>query len=260
MPVDVGIRSGRLLTGADLDVESFRRANDGSYYFGDEFGPFIVHTDADFRVLSPAVPLPGVQSLDSPLLAGGTPNLLSSGGFEGMAITPDGTKLYTLLERSVKGDPAGTLRLNAFDIASNAFTTESYVYQLTGGTNIGEMTAIDSRRFLVIERDNGSGASAQFKGVYLVDLDQVDVNGRLVKRSVLDLLDNADPDDLNGDGSGTFTFPFVTIESVLPVDAQTLLLVNDNNFPGGGGRGPGVADNNEFILVRLDNALTGAVP
>ncbi|RYG96780.1 MAG: PEP-CTERM sorting domain-containing protein, partial [Alphaproteobacteria bacterium] len=44
IPVDPAIRANRLLTGADLDTESFRRANDGSYYFGDEFGPFVVHT------------------------------------------------------------------------------------------------------------------------------------------------------------------------------------------------------------------------
>jgi len=204
-------------------------------------------------------PVQGVQSPDSPLPSGAA-NLPRSGGFEGMAITPGGTKLYTLLEATVAGDAARTLRINAFDVAAGAFTDERYTYELTGGTNIGEMTALDDRRFLVIERDGGSGAAARFKGVFLVDLDQVDANGRLLKRNVLDLLDIADPNDLNRDGSTGFTFPFVTIESVLAVDAQTLLIVNDNNFPGGGGRGPGVADNNEFILVRLDSVLPGAVP
>jgi len=257
--VDQRIRDGRLLTGADLDVESFRRAADGSYYFGDEFGPYLIHTDANLRVLGPAIALPGVQSPDNPLPSGAA-NLPRSGGFEGMAITPGGTKLYTLLEATVAGDAARTLRINAFDVAAGAFTDERYTYELTGGTNIGEMTALDDRRFLVIERDGGSGAAARFKGVFLVDLDQVDANGRLLKRNVLDLLDIADPNDLNRDGSTGFTFPFVTIESVLAVDAQTLLIVNDNNFPGGGGRGPGVADNNEFILVRLDSVLPGAVP
>jgi hypothetical protein len=259
IPVDPAIRGGRLLTGADLDVESFRRMADGSYYFGDEFGPFLIHTDADFKVIGPAIALPGVQSPDNPLLTGSA-NLPRSGGFEGMALTPDGDTLYTLLEQTVAGDAARTLRINAFDVAAGGFTNERYTYELTGGTNIGEMTAIDDRRFLVIERDGRSGAAAAFKGVFLVDFDQVDANGRLIKRNVLDLLDIADPNDLNGDGSNAFRFPFVTIESVLAVDDQTLMLVNDNNFPGGGGRGAGVADNNEFILVRLDAPLVGAVP
>ncbi|MBC8098142.1 MAG: hypothetical protein H7Y11_01750, partial [Armatimonadetes bacterium] len=53
-----------------------------------------------------------------------------------------------------------------------------------------------------------------------------------------------------------FKFPFVTIESVLPLDADTLLVVNDNNFPFSSGRRPGVAaDNTEFILLGLPEGL-----
>ncbi len=36
----------RILTGGDFDVESVRQAPDGTFYFGEEFGPFIVHVDA----------------------------------------------------------------------------------------------------------------------------------------------------------------------------------------------------------------------
>ena len=38
--------SERLLTGGDLDIESVRRAPDGTLWFGEEFGPFLVHTSA----------------------------------------------------------------------------------------------------------------------------------------------------------------------------------------------------------------------
>jgi hypothetical protein len=64
----------------------------------------------------------------------------------------------------------------------------------------------------------------------------------------------ADPNDLNGDGSTAFTFPFTTIESVLILDAHTLLVANDNNYPGTGGRNLG-SDNTEFLKIRLDQAL-----
>jgi hypothetical protein len=74
------------------------------------------------------------------------------------------------------------------------------------------------------------------------------------KTELVDLMNIADPDDLNGDGSTTFTFPFVTIEDVLVVDANTLLVLNDNNYPGGGGRGL-FSDNNEMLLVRLANPV-----
>ena len=61
-PVDAAIRNGRLLTGADLDVESVRRDKQGNYWFGDEFGPYLVKTDERGTVLRSAIPLPGVRA------------------------------------------------------------------------------------------------------------------------------------------------------------------------------------------------------
>lgn len=71
---------------------------------------------------------------------------------------------------------------------------------------------------------------------------------------LVDLMKLADPFDLNGDGSRTFTFPYVTIENLLVLDPRTLLVVNDNNFPGGGGREP-ASDNTEFLRIRLPVSL-----
>ncbi len=60
----------RLLTGADFDLESFVKAADGTYWFGDEFGPYLLHTDATGRLLEAPIALPDFdnpdQTLDSP--------------------------------------------------------------------------------------------------------------------------------------------------------------------------------------------------
>ena len=48
----------RILTGADFDLESFQRDHDGTLWFGDEFGPFLIHTDAEGRVLEAPFALP----------------------------------------------------------------------------------------------------------------------------------------------------------------------------------------------------------
>lgn len=48
----------RLLTGADFDIESMQRTPDGTLWFGDEFGPFLLHTDATGKVLEPPIALP----------------------------------------------------------------------------------------------------------------------------------------------------------------------------------------------------------
>ena len=82
----------------------------------------------------------------------------------------------------------------------------------------------------------------------------LDAGGFAKKTEMVDLMNIADPLDLNGDGSTTFTFPFVTIEDVLILDAQTLLVVNDNNFPGGGGRAL-TSDNTEFLKISLANPV-----
>ncbi len=79
-------RPDRLLTGADFDLESVRRAKDGSFWFGEEFGPFLLHTDASGKVLEAPVPLPGVQSPQNPFLPDPDAwTLRASRGFEGMA-------------------------------------------------------------------------------------------------------------------------------------------------------------------------------
>src|SRR5262249_750421 len=93
IPVDPTIQSGRLLTGADFDIESFRQLKDGTFWFGDEFGPFLIHTDATGKVLEAPIPLPGVKSPQNPFLQPGEqPNLPSSKGFEGMALSADGKR------------------------------------------------------------------------------------------------------------------------------------------------------------------------
>lgn len=260
VPVAPEITSGRLLTGSDFDVESVRRDFRGNLWFGDEFGPFLLNTDPTGRVLQAEIPLPGVRSPDNPFLGGATPNLNRSQGFEGMASNPAGTRLLTLLEGTVAGDAARTLRIDEFDVARNGFTGTRFLYRLDArATAIGDMTAINDREFLVIERDSSSGDPNGFKRIFRIHLDRVDADGYLVKTEVVDLMNVADPLDLNGDGRTVFNFPFVTIESVLPLDASTLLVINDNNFPGGGGRGAGIADATEFLRIAID-PLGTAVP
>jgi hypothetical protein len=77
---------------------------------------------------------------------------------------------------------------------------------------------------------------------------------------IADLLALADPRSLAG-GGAAFRFPFVTPEAIWPESADTIVLVNDNNYPGGGGRPPaGSKDASEFIRLRLIQPLPVDVP
>jgi len=256
IPVDARIRSRRLLTGGDFDIESVRQARDGTLWFGDEFGPFLLHTDRTGKVLEAPFPLPGVKSPQNPFLGTGTPNLPRSKGFEGMAISPNGKALYPLLEGPLTTDPdQRRLIINEFSLEQERYTGRQWFYRLeTLGFAIGDMTAFAEGKFLVIERDNFEGAAAMFKKIFVVDFDDVDSEGFLVKREVADLLHIRDPFHLGG-ASDVFRFPFVTIESVLPLGNRRLAVLNDNNYPGSAGRTPGQPDPDEFIIIRLDQPL-----
>jgi hypothetical protein len=259
----------RLLTGGDLDIESIRQARD-ELWFGDEFGPFLIHTDRHGKVLDAAVSLPNtrqlgpnplVQSPDHPLLGSATPNLPRSRGFEGMALSADRRFLYPMLEGALTSDTEPRrLLISEFDLKARQYTARSWAYKLDQANHaIGDLTAVGRHVMLVIERDGNQGPQAQFKKIFKIDLRRVDADGFLQKEEVVDLLAIADPAGRGGNGTegGVFRFPFVTIESVLPVGARKLLVINDNNYPFSSGRTPGAPDGNEFILIGLDRPLVG---
>ena len=54
--------SDRLLTGADFDPESMQRTADGTYWIGDEFGPYLLHFDKDGILLDAPIALPNPYS------------------------------------------------------------------------------------------------------------------------------------------------------------------------------------------------------
>ena len=276
--VDSEIQSNRWLTGRDFDLESFRKTRDGTYWFGDEFGPFLLHVAANGQLIETVLPLPNllrlgdnpfVQSPDNPLLDG-TANLGRSKGFEGMALNTSGTKLYLMLEGSLAADTKrDRLLIHEFDLATKQYTGKTFSYRLDNTTEngqaMGDLTAINDYELIVIERDSNQGdfnnpafaKPAQSKRIYKIDLNQVDSEGFVKKELLVDLLNIPDPNNLGGNGTtnGIFTFPFFTIEDVLPIDNKTLLVINDNNYPLSAGRTPNQPDNTEFILIQLDKPL-----
>jgi glycerophosphoryl diester phosphodiesterase len=199
-----------------------------------------------------------VRSPDNPDVIAGetTANLLRSRGFEGMAFSPDRQTLYPMLEGSVLGDAAGALRIYEFDVAAGEFDGLLGYYSMESPDHaIGDFAPINDHEFLVIERDNNQGEAAEFKQIFKVNLSELDSDGFVKKEALVDLLNIGDAADLNGDGSPTFDFPFITIESVLALDEDTLLVANDNNYPFSLGRDPVEIDNNEIIQITLDQPL-----
>jgi len=293
-----GDASARILTGFDLDPESFVRAPDGTFWVSEEFGPFLVHVADDGRVLAPPVQIPRVRSPQNPFLRisdrGGAerPTLATSRGFEGLAISPDGSTLYAQLEGAVAGDDPRDLRLYAYDIAQGALAPAFFTVRLdapsqtvdlasladpsgarvypgvtappSGPLAIGEVKAVNDHQLLLIERDNlgDDEAPPRVKKIFLLTLPPAR-EGAVAKTQLVDLLAIPDPSGLSGE-MNFFRLPFYTIESVHVVDERTLLVASDNNFPFSSGRsrsrsldrkGPLAADDTDIILIRLGTSL-----
>ncbi|MEL4356317.1 MULTISPECIES: esterase-like activity of phytase family protein [unclassified Luteococcus] len=249
----------RNLTGADFDVESLVVAKDGSFWIGEEFGPYLLHFSADGVLLSKPVPMPGVKSPSSPDLAKGeTANLRNSKGFEAMAASQNGRYLYPILEGYLNGDDKRTRVISQFDTRTNKYTGRTWKYQSDTDDNlVGDAFMTDGKRMLVVERDDFWGAKSVTKRIYEINLNKQEKDGFLAKKLVVDLLKIDNPAGIgikNDPGYGvdkTFQFPFQSVETVVRLKDGRLLVADDNNYPGNDARKPGSPDNTEMIIVDL---------
>jgi hypothetical protein len=162
-----------------FDPEGVRVSNDGkSVFISDEYGPYVKQFDRasgelikTFELpanLAVAVQGPTTTSEDAAVNASGR---VANKGMEGLAITPDGKTLVGIMQASLLQDSNKNVRIVTIDIASG--TTHEYAYQLSTGSGVSEIIALNGHEFLVDERDGkglGDGSNAKFKQVFKIDL------------------------------------------------------------------------------------------
>ena len=259
-PIINGDTPERLLTGADFDVESLARDFRGDLWVGEEFGPYLLRTDATGKVLQAPIPLPdGAKSPQSPdLKPGETPTVPASRGFEALAVSRNGQTLYPILEGPKTNDPDQRRRIvYEFDVRANRYTNRTWSFRVDDPSLvIGDAAVLDGRRLILIERDNFMGPQSLVKKLVVTDLDEAGTDGYLPRRTAVDLMRVADPKGVStparpGEyGVGPlFSFPLQSVETVLPLNGNRVLVANDNNFPGNDGRIPGRADDTELIVI-----------
>ncbi len=283
----------RFLTGSDFDPESFQFA-DGALWVGDEFGPFLIKADLNGKVLAvfeTQVDGKVVRSPDHPsVTTPGAPDgsvkfeVRRSKGYEGMAASKDGSKLYAMLEGALWNDASKSyeteggrqyLRVLEFDVKAGQWTGKSWKYVMEANHHaIGDFNMIDATTALVIERDNGEGTPdkacpagqrrpdcfhdlPKFKRIYKVEFKPETAGQAMRKIGYVDLLNIQDPKQLARKPlqGGVLTFPFFTIENVDVVDANHIIVGNDNNLPFSSSRNPNQADDNELILLEAGELL-----
>jgi hypothetical protein len=239
-----------------LDPEGIRAGRDGSVFISDEFGPYILQFDRQGRLLRslPVPPrfLPANPSHDhlNELPPHSLSGRMSNHGFEGLAISADGGKLYGMMQAPLiqdgalgaKGERLGmNCRLLEMDVTRGK--TREFVYQLEHPhLNLCEILAVGGTEFLVIERDSKEGKDAKAKHLYRIDIkNATDVSGvdtlpakglpkdirPVAKKLFLDVLDPR----LKVIGKGLpEKFEGMAFGSDLPDGRRLLLLTVDNDF------------------------------
>jgi len=167
-----------------LDPEGVRVARNGNLFICDEFGPYLYEfTPEGKRARSLKVPdkfLIARPSKDqkAELPPNNKKGRLANKSMEGLAIAPDGSRLFGIMENALIQDGAldssnkrvGTNnRLLEVEIATGK--SREFVYQLDSAKNcLCEIVAINEHEFVVIERDTKSGDEAKFKSLMKIDI------------------------------------------------------------------------------------------
>jgi hypothetical protein len=248
-----------------FDPESVRLGRDGTIFVSDEYGPYIYQFDQTGRRIR-SLPVPSYYGIAKPSpdgaaeLANNTVGRQSNRGMEGLAISPDGTTLFGLMQNALLQDGAlnsalsrrgVNTRILKMDIATGA--TKEYVYQLENGTDNGlnDILAINDHEFLAIERDGRVGSAAVTKKIY-----RIDITGASDVSSSGTTATNGLPQT----GALAFT-PVKKSEFINLLDPKFGLA--GDSFPEkveGLAWGPDFPDGSHLLLVTTDNDLIQANP
>lgn len=232
------------------------RVREGVTWVSDEYGPWIDGFSADGkRVRRLAIPAKfrtavagdtGEDEMPPANLTGRQANR----GFEGLAISPDGSTLWAILQSPLLQDGAVDaknerigLNIRILEVKLKDGATRELVYPLEKrGHGVNEIVAMNDRELLVLERDGKAGTDTKFRGLFLIDIaDATDVSSiaslgskdlpagvrPVHKRRWLDLLDPAHglagptmPEKIEG----------LTFGPTLADGRRTLIVTTDNDL------------------------------
>ena len=174
-----------------FDPEGIRVSPHGTFYISDEYGPYILEFNQQGHLmrrlaLPPKFAIANPSSDPNAELLGNAAGRQANRGMEGLAISPDGSTLFGIMQNALIQDHglnAGTtdrLGLNnrILKIDLKTGETHEYVYVLEAinrGQGVCEILAINDHEFLVVERDNRSNLQSPpqaptRKKIYKIDL------------------------------------------------------------------------------------------
>jgi hypothetical protein len=243
------------------DLEGVVMDANGDYWMVDEYRPAIYHFNVNGKLLDRFIPqgTAAAPTPDRPAGTFGTEALpavyaqrRNNRGFE--AVAREGNKIYAFMQSAIDNPDTGNdasskasrnLRILEFDIVTKRVTGE-YLYVLEGlpGTDkIGDAVSLGNGKFAVIERDDNGTASSN-KLIYNIDIRNATninnpANFTLPSGKTIEQLTAAEllaanikvvKKELILNAAQAGYTGVEKPEGLALVDANTLALLNDNDF------------------------------
>ena len=167
-----------------LDPEGLAALNDGSFWISDEYGPHLVHYDADGIELARINPFANDERnnlvIDGKqlLLPAEFANRRANRGMESLTITPDQTTLVGVIESSLDnpnkvGRDADLTRIVTINLVTGHIA--QYLYRLDTAKHVSSgIVAINDHEFYIIEHDRKMPLQDKDakKFIYKIDISQ----------------------------------------------------------------------------------------
>jgi hypothetical protein len=255
------------------DLEGIVRLQDGTYWLSDENSPGIIHVAADGRIIKRLVPAgtEGDYKDTKYDIQASLPAILAkrqgNRGIESIAMSPDETYLYFLVQNPLANPDSATYRdannarLFKMERASGKLVGE-YVYVLTepkvfsaksqSTLRISEMSALGDDRLLVLERTDTIThiyeiALAGATNILGSKWDDLATSPSLEKNKVAaEIGITSTPKTLRFDSTKVAEAP-VKLEGIAMMADGSMLIVNDDDF--------GITGEKTKILVIKDSAI-----
>jgi hypothetical protein len=273
--------------GRSFDPEGFVVAPNGNFFVSDEYGPSIYEFRPNggfLRAFTIPANITASGDAQNTYFSALAAAKVKSGrqanrGFEGLAISPNGSRVFAILQDPLAEEGSGSedrpgrfsrnIRIVVFDTATGRSVAQ-YIYPLESlvslnsrvpgntfaanaqGTNIGvsAMTALSDHEFLVLERDNRGLGDGDLTGVTppiaTKRIYKIDLNGAT---------DLSHP-EIRLAGTNALPQGVVSVQKSLFIDVQAALVAAGPKIPEkmeGLAVGPKLKDGSYALIVATDN-------
>ena len=237
-----------------LDSEGIVALKDGTFWISDEYGPHIVHYDADGKQIERISPFgmdTGKRHLPAVLA-----RRRANRGMEGLAITPDEKTLVGIMQSTLFNPSKKEIsnkqlvRIVTFDIKTGSTKQYAYIQNKETDSTCG-ITVLSNTEFVVIERDGKfSGEKEAHKYLFKIDLkDATDItgenpeskeglliNGKTLEQCTTEEIEAAGIKPVKKEFLVDLVeylpnkYPHDKLEGLWVLDSNTIAVANDNDF------------------------------